>query len=52
MSGINGDKSRFHRIRKQKIARRGRKRELMKRLSETQPAAAPTSDSKPKAVSV
>jgi len=51
MSGINGDKSRFHRIRKQKIARRSRKRELMKRLSETQQPAAPTSDSKPKAVS-
>jgi hypothetical protein len=30
MSAINGDKSRFHRERKQKIARRLRSRELMK----------------------
>jgi hypothetical protein len=29
MSAINGDKSRFHRERKQKIARRKRKRELL-----------------------
>jgi len=29
MSGINGDKSRFHRERKQKIARRKRTRELL-----------------------
>jgi hypothetical protein len=31
MSGINGDKSRFHRERKQKIARRMRNRELFQR---------------------
>ena len=31
MSGRNGDKSRFHRERKQKIARRLRTRELLKR---------------------
>lgn len=31
MSAINGDKSRFHRERKQKIARRQRTRELLKR---------------------
>jgi len=30
MSGQNGDKARFHRIRKQKIARRTHTRELMK----------------------
>jgi hypothetical protein len=30
MSGINGDKSRFHRQRKQKIARRERKRQFLK----------------------
>jgi len=30
MSGINGDKARFHRGRKQKIARRGRNRDLFK----------------------
>lgn len=29
MSGINGDKARFHRERKQKIARRKRTRELL-----------------------
>jgi len=51
MSGINGDKSRFHRIRKQKIARRNRKRELMKRLADAHQPATPASDAKPKAVS-
>jgi len=34
MSGVNGDKSRFHRNRKEKIARRQRNRELMKTLGE------------------
>jgi len=29
MSGVNGDKARFHRQRKQKIARRIRTRELL-----------------------
>ena len=29
MSSLNGDKSRFHRVRKQNIARRKRTRELM-----------------------
>ena len=33
MSGINGDKSRFNRIRKQKIARRNRKQEILKSIS-------------------
>jgi hypothetical protein len=32
MSGINGDKSRFHRERKHKIAKRNRNRELLKNL--------------------
>jgi hypothetical protein len=31
MSALNGDKSRYHRERKQKIARRQRTRELLKR---------------------
>lgn len=31
MSALNGDKSRFHRERKQKIARRQRIRELLKK---------------------
>lgn len=30
MSGVNGDKSRFNRVRKQKLARRIRNRELFK----------------------
>jgi hypothetical protein len=51
MSGINGDKSRFHRVRKQKIARRDRQRELMQRLTATQKPTTPASDAKPKAVS-
>jgi hypothetical protein len=29
MSAVNGDRSRFHRVRKQKIARRKRNRELL-----------------------
>lgn len=51
MSGINGDKSRFHRERKQKIARRMRNRGLMKRLTEASKASTPESSTKPKAVS-
>lgn len=33
MSGLNGDKSRFNRERKQKIARRQRTRDLLKRAA-------------------
>lgn len=51
MSGINGDKSRFHRIRKQKIARRDRNQELLKSVAGGRKAATPVSDSKPKVVS-
>ena len=51
MSGINGDKSRFHRKRKQKIARRSRNREFLKSLAEQPKSAAASSGSKPKAVS-
>jgi hypothetical protein len=46
MSGINGDKSRFHRQRKQKIARRLRNRELF----QDQPAP-PKAAAKPAKVS-
>jgi hypothetical protein len=50
MSGINGDKSRFHRKRKQKIEQRRRTRELVKGLAEqrTSPPAlsGPTSKAK------
>lgn len=51
MSGINGDKSRFNRERKQKIARRTRNREMMKRLAEANKLVPPASTSKPQAVS-
>ena len=46
MSSINGDKSRFHRERKHKIAKRARTRELLK-LAASQPKA---SGKTPKAV--
>ncbi len=42
MSGINGDKSRFNRVRKQNIARRMRNRKLLKNMAApAQPASAP-----------
>jgi hypothetical protein len=47
MSGINGDKARFHRERKQKIAKRKRTRELLSRASQTNFATL-ASSSKPK----
>jgi hypothetical protein len=50
MSGINGDKSRFHRERKQKIAKRNRNRELLKSLAELPKPAAPSAGSKVKGV--
>ena len=40
MSGINGDKARFHRERKQKIARRLRNREQFKNFLVSKPSAA------------
>jgi hypothetical protein len=39
MSGINGDKSRFNRLRKQKIARRQRNQEMLKNMAAKPPAA-------------
>ena len=51
MSGINGDKARFHRERKQKIQRRKRNREMLKRLAEPRNPVAESSSAKPKAVS-
>jgi hypothetical protein len=50
MSALNGDKSRFHRERKQKIARRKRTRELLKRAA-TPPKSA-EGIAKPEPVSV
>jgi hypothetical protein len=49
MSKINGDKSRFHRERKQKIARRTRNRELLKDLPGPRKPTTSASDSKTKA---
>jgi hypothetical protein len=47
MSGVNGDKARFNRVRKQKLARRIRNRELLKNAgSQAQPAIS-RSDKKP-----
>lgn len=37
MSARNGDKSRFHRERKQKIARRKRTQELLERAAKARP---------------
>lgn len=51
MSGVNGDKSRFNRERKQKIARRERTREMLKRLAEPSATTAAPSARKPKPVS-
>jgi len=51
MSGLNGDKARFHKSRKKKIARRMRKHEILSAVSESKKAAG-SSDSKPKAVTV
>jgi hypothetical protein len=49
MSGINGDKSRFHRERKQKIARRTRNRKLLKGLAVPSKSAPASPNTKPKA---
>jgi hypothetical protein len=50
MSAINGDKARFHRRRKNKIARRLTQKDLYKSLAEAVSSAsssAPTSKAKP-----
>jgi hypothetical protein len=51
MSGINGDKSRYHRERKQKLERRKRTRELWKALREQPKPVAASAGSKTEAVS-
>ncbi len=43
MSGINGDKSRFHRERKSKIARRARNRQAFKNAKVQNTVVAPAS---------
>jgi len=47
MSRINGDKARFHRRRKQKIARRLLQKQLFKDLAGTSSASAPSGNQKP-----
>lgn len=51
MSAMNGDKSRFHRERKQKIARRKRNRELMKSAATQRISVNSTAGSRPGSVS-
>ena len=51
MSGINGDKSRFNRERKQKIARRKRNRERLNRLAGQHKPVVGTSGPQTKTVS-
>ena len=48
MSGINGDKARFHRERRQRIAKRNRNRELLKSLIEQPKTTGPGSGTKAK----
>jgi hypothetical protein len=48
MSGINGDKSRFNRVRRQNIAKRMRNRLLLKNaVAQAKPGAAAGSAKKP-----
>jgi hypothetical protein len=51
MSAHNGDKSRFHRERKQKIARRQRTRELLKRKGAAHKSVDVSVRAKPRSVS-
>jgi hypothetical protein len=51
MSAINGDKSRFHRERKEKIARRARNRKRFKDLTPQPKSAASAAGSTSKVVS-
>ena len=51
MSARNGDKSRFNRERKQKIARRKRTRELLERTAKANPSADAIVRAQPRSVS-
>ena len=51
MSARNGDKSRFNRERKQKIARRKRTHELLQRVAKAGASAEGTVRAQPKSVS-
>jgi hypothetical protein len=48
MSGRNGDRARFHRDRKKKIARRIRNHAMLRKLAVQGKKAAGSSDAKPK----
>jgi hypothetical protein len=51
MSARNGDKSRFNRERKQKIARRKRTHELLERAARVRKSADTTARTQPRSVS-
>lgn len=51
MSALNGDKSRFHRERKQKIARRKRTHELLERAIKARKPEETSSRAQPRPVS-
>lgn len=51
MSGINGDKSRFNRVRKQRIAQRKRNRQLLNRPAPAPKSAERAAPAKPSSVS-
>ena len=51
MSALNGDKSRFHRERKQKIARRKRTHELLDRTAKAGKVAESSARVQPRSVS-
>ena len=51
MSARNGDKSRFHRERKQKIARRKRTHELLHRVATARKSADAPAGARPRSVS-
>ena len=51
MSARNGDKSRFNRVRKQKIARRKRIQELLERPAKARKSAEATIRAQPRSVS-
>jgi hypothetical protein len=52
MSARNGDKSRFNRLRKQKIARRKRTQELQEHPAKARKSAEATIRAEPRSVSV
>ncbi len=50
MSAVNGDKSRFNRERKQKLARRKRNREMLQRAAAKHQPASTGTQAKPRSV--